>query len=125
MNINIDSVDKHIAHLESELELAYKGQEDFKRIIKDLEAINQEVMDEMRSLEEDLANSSVKIEQFEDSNDYLVDRVEELKTEIQKLNRTLDLKDQIITTYRIENAKCFHENEKLKERIEYLQKIVE
>ena len=45
--------------------------------------------------------------------------------EMKRLERTIDLKDQIITTYRIENAKCFHENEKLKERIEYLQKILE
>lgn len=127
----LEGAEDHIRTLEKNLEDAYKGQEDFKRTIKELERkvehlddINKELLEEMDAVDESNDHLIYKNEELNHSNEYLVDRIEELKTEIQKLNRTIYLKDQIITTYRIEGAKLFHENEKLKKEIEEYESLI-
>ena len=47
-----------------------------------------------------------------------------MEKRIQELERLIDLKDQIITTYRIENAKMFHQIEKLEEEIEEYESLL-
>ena len=54
----------------------------------------------------------------------LNNHIEKLEKEIKLLVRNNDLKDQIITTYRIENAKMFHQIEKLEEEIEEYESLL-
>ena len=111
LKLELQGADDYILTLEMDLENSYKDQEDLKRVIKDLEEINQETLEQNHMLWNDLEICSGE------RSDLILENKE--------LKRTIDIKDQIITTFRIENAKCFHENEKLKEEIKYLKKIIE
>ena len=49
--------------------------------------------------------------------------IEILVNKNKELEREIDAKDSLITSYKVEGAKLFHENERLKKRIEELEKI--